>query len=79
MLASTPQEDHRPDAYLVLKSLSLSHLKQTINLQKCYIRALIDDDTYCTHFGKVTPIERSDNGEASYQIEWPDAIYLPLK
>ena len=56
MLQSSPEEPERVDAYLVLKNLVLDGLKSNseIDTNKCYIRALIDDETYCTHFGKGT-------------------------
>lgn len=52
---------------LFLDGLTLSN---ELDLQKCYIRALIDDDTYCTQFGKIT---------SESQLTWNDSIYLPLK
>jgi len=68
---TVPDEPERLDAFLVLKNLVLDGLKPNndIDISKCYIRALIDDDTFCTHFGKG--IEN--------QLTWNDAIHLPLK
>jgi len=39
------------DSYLCLKELSLSHIPAVFDPEKCYLRALVDDDTYCTSFG----------------------------
>jgi len=47
----------------------LTQKQDKVDLSKCYVRALIDDDTYCTTFGRWR-----DN-----QLEWQDAIFLPLK
>ena len=58
------------DAYLVLRDLVLEKMtRKDIDLSKCYIRALVDDDSFCTHFGQLSPT----------QLQWPDSIYLPLK
>jgi len=68
MQKSKPEEPATQDSYLVLKNLVLDGLHTAdLDTSKCYIRALIDDDTYCTHYGKGSP------------LKWNDAIYLPLK
>ncbi len=67
MKATLPQETTQ-DAYLSLKSLTLEGTKE-IDTSRCYIRALIDDDAYCTFFGQMV----------DGKLSWPDAIYLPLK
>jgi hypothetical protein len=72
MQKSVPEEHDRQDSFIVLKQMALKELSQhqdKVDISKCYVRALIDDDTYCTTFGKWR-----DN-----QLEWQDAIFLPLK
>jgi hypothetical protein len=48
-------EEATQDAYLALKDLSISNATllstetaESIDLSKCYIKALVDDDTYFT-------------------------------
>ena len=60
------------DAYFVMKDLKLRGVESGggADLSKYYIRALVDDDTFCTQFGKLSEPQC---------LQWSDTIYLPLK
>ena len=67
-MQSTLPPETTQDAFLSFKNLTLEGTLK-IDTSKCYIRALVDDDAFCTFFGQMI------NGK----LVWPDAIYLPLK
>ena len=59
------------ESFLCLKELSLSNIPAIFDPQKCYLRALVDDDSYCTSFGTYNKNERV--------LTWNESLNVPLK
>jgi hypothetical protein len=71
MAKVTFSADSEKNTFFCLKELSLSQIPAFLDPSKCYVRALIDDDTYCTTFGTYHKNEGV--------LTWNDSLSVPLK
>ena len=71
MAKVTFNEESSENSYFCLKELSLSQIPEILDPSKCYVRALVDDDTYCTSFGTYNKNEGV--------LTWNESLSVPLK